>query len=199
PVKPAPPLAQQPEKQSTPKSNNGDPAAMKSDSEEAGQEAEPVLDCLADPWTVDETIRAELVARRKASDIPRKVFAKYEGCIAPTLEKPDQVWSLEISSEGRRMFHFIKHFGAQTSEAPSKDPFWYVLVARETGEPDQIEILDAFPSTDAEHVTSFRTGVKEMDGPGKDDQPAAVEDAPEGGIDAAEAAPSSPAKLKIVH
>ncbi|MCC7441101.1 MAG: hypothetical protein IT285_05695 [Bdellovibrionales bacterium] len=175
-------------------------AAMKKDMEvsveaedSAEATADPVLDCLAEPWTVDETIRAELAGRRKAGDIPRDSFGAYEGCISSTLEKPDQVWSLEITREGRRMFHFVKHFAAAAEENPEKKPFWYLLVARETGEPEQIEILDALPTTDAELVAAYRTGVKEVDSAEDPESPAAQAEGEE------EEPGDEEPKLRIVH
>jgi hypothetical protein len=54
------------------------------------------------------------------------------------------------------MYHFIRHY-------PNEHPeVWYVVVARETEDEEQIEILDAFPTRDPKLVERYRRGEQEI-------------------------------------
>ncbi len=116
-----------------------------------------VTDGLAETWTEDETIRAELSQQRSEDDIAVEEFELYQGCIDVTLQNPDEVWSIVLFEEdGKKLYHFIKYF-------PQEDlGVWYLVIARETDDGDQIEILEAFPSRDYELVQRYRKGTQEV-------------------------------------
>ena len=118
---------------------------------------EPVVDGLADAWTEDETLRAQLTQGRKADDIPQEEFSLYQACIEETLESPDEVWTLRTGDEdSMRMYHFIRQY-------PDENPsFWFVIVAKETEDAEQIELLDTFPTKDSELVDRYRRGDQEI-------------------------------------
>ncbi len=123
-----------------------------SSAEEAAQS-----DGLASPWTQDETLRASAGSGRRKDDIQTKDFEKYQEHLEPTLQNPDEVWTVEGTDEKKRgLFHFIKRIES------SPAPFWFIVVAREADEEDQLEILDAFPTKDSAMVDQFRTGTQEM-------------------------------------
>jgi hypothetical protein len=160
------------------------PSAQGSDSE--GEQESGGSDGLADSWTHEETIRAQMRLMRSKKDIPESRFEEFEASIGQTLEAPDEVWSSALSAtsgsesgdEGaesleesedfeeassgsaeedhRRLYHFIKAYGDETP------PYWYVVIARDTPEEGQIEVLDSFPTNDVKLVESLRVGTHEF-------------------------------------
>ncbi len=119
------------------------------------QESAPATDGLADSWTDAETLRAEVNQFRREDDIPESEFPLYESCLEETLEAPDELWTIE-SEEEFRVYHFIRYY-------PEEQPgSWFVIVARETDDPEQLEILDSFPTKDSELVERFRHGRQEL-------------------------------------
>lgn len=145
-----------------------------SEDEASAIDAEPKMvpsDGLADDWTADETLRAQLLQGRSQSDIPILEYPEYQSCMEETLEHPDEVWGYDLpraaGEKESRFYHFIRRY----SES-GKKPYWYIIVARELDEEEQIEILDAFPSNDGEFVAQFKQGKLEY---GKDRPDAAHE------------------------
>lgn len=115
-------------------------------------------DGLASAWTEDETYLARMNQGRSEDDIPQSEFELYQGCLEETLESPHELWTLELGQkEPIRLFHFIRHY-------PEEKPrgIWYVIVAKETDEEDQIEIIDAFPTRDLSLVNRYRMGEQEL-------------------------------------
>ena len=115
------------------------------------------MDCLADSWTEDETVLAQLGKGRSKDDIPPSEYGLYQACLEETLETPHEVWTHESNGEDPiRLFHFIRHY-------PEEKPgVWYVIVARETDDEEQIEIMDAFPTRDSQLVAHYRKGEQEI-------------------------------------
>lgn len=63
--------------------------------EQTSKEAsEDLIDGLAEDFTADEFLRADLMRFRQATDIPPEDFELYEGCMEATLESPDELWLL---------------------------------------------------------------------------------------------------------
>lgn len=124
---------------------------------QGGPGAEERLDRLADSWTEDETVLAQLNKGRSKNDIPPSDYGLYQACLEETLETPDEVWSHESQAEEPiKLYHFIKHY-------PEENPgIWFVIVARETDDEEQIEIIDAFPSKDPQLVDHYRRGEQEV-------------------------------------
>jgi hypothetical protein len=128
----------------------------------SGQGQGPIMmDGLADAWTEEETLRAQMSQHRRTDDIPEREYELYQTCLEETLETPDEVWSLLTgeSADEVRLYHFIRHYA---DEAPG---VWYVIVARETEDDEQIEILDAFPTRDRTLVDRYRQGEQELGNP----------------------------------
>ncbi len=109
------------------------------------------FDGLAEPWTLDETITAELRKKRRREDIPVADYGLYEDCVEDTLQNPDEVWL------NQKLYHFIKKF-----EEAKDATFWYVVAAKETNEDDQLEIIDQFPTQDLALIEAYRTGSCEV-------------------------------------
>ena len=127
-------------------------------------ESSPELrhDRLAPAWTEDETFMAQMNQERSPGDIGPDEFGLYQSCLEETLEEPDEVWSIRMgdSSEGGPppcIYHFIRHY-------PDESPgIWYIIIARETDDDEeQIEIMDAFPTRDAQLVERYRRGELEV-------------------------------------
>ena len=116
-----------------------------------------LVDGLADAWTPEETIRAQLSQQRRPDDIPQKEYEYYQSCLEETLQTPDEVWSTQIKGQhGLKLYYFIKFY-------PGEDPsIWYIILARDTDDQEQIEILDAFPTRDSLLVENYRTGTQEV-------------------------------------
>lgn len=131
--------------------------AQSGPTEEEGPEPTPLTDGLADAWTEDETLRAQLIQERSHDDIPSDEFSLYQACLEETLESPDEVWSLNTGeNEAHKLYHFIRHY-------PDEKPgVWYLIVAKDTDDETQIEILDAFPTRDSSLVDRYRRGEQEV-------------------------------------
>ena len=129
--------------------------------EQAFEEANAIpTDGLADAWTETETLRAEMNLNRQDDDIPADEFVQYQACLEETLESPDELWTLKSDGEEPKTYHFIRYY-------PEEKPgIWYVIVARETEDAEQLEILDSFPTRDSQMVERFRIGEQELDTPG---------------------------------
>ena len=94
------------------------------------------IDRLADSWTEDETVLAQLNKGRSKDDIPPHEYGLYQTCLEETLQGPDEVWSHDSAGDDpKQLYHFIKHY------AEEKPGMWFVIVARETDEEEQIEII----------------------------------------------------------
>jgi hypothetical protein len=121
----------------------------------------PLSDRLADEWTEDETFLAQVNQERRDDDIGVEEFASYEKCLEETLETPDEVWSCQLGKSSVKLYHFMRHYKADL-DAEEGTGYWYLIVARETDDDEQIEILDAFPTRDAMLVDRYRRGEQEV-------------------------------------
>lgn len=118
------------------------------------------VDGLASAWTEDETLRAQLTQERRSDDIPTEEFGLYQEYAEETLEGPDEVWSLRLKGKSSlRLYHFLRYYPDN-----QKSGIWYIIVARETEDHDQIEILDAFPTRDGSLAERYRRGKQEVGG-----------------------------------
>ena len=121
---------------------------------ERSREEEQGSDRLAEPWTEADSVRAMIVRSRKSTDIAPEDFGFYQKCLEETLQKPNELWSYQPKS-ARRIYHFIKHYDHD-------EPYWYVVIAKDTQDETQIEIIDVFPTRDPELVGMCRHGKKEV-------------------------------------
>ena len=111
-------------------------------------------DRLAEPWTESDSVRAMLIKGRKGSDIPEADFGFYQKCLEETLQVPNELWSY-LPKAAKRIYHFIKHY-------EHDDPYWYVVIAKDTTDETQIEIVDVFPTRDEKLIELCRYGRKEV-------------------------------------
>jgi len=136
--------------------SSGQASAKKTEEQVNGGSDEAVSDRLGEPWTEEETFRAQMGSERRHDDIAPEKFGNYQKCIQETLEDPDELWSQEMPRDSVRIYHFIRFY---SDENPT---YWYVVVARETPNDEEIEILDAFPTRDVKLVNQYRRGDQEM-------------------------------------
>lgn len=118
----------------------------------------PGADRLAESWTETDSVRASIIKGRKESDIPVEDFGFYQKCLEETLQQPNELWSYTPKT-AKRIYHFIKHYEHDTS-------FWYVVIAKDTVDETQIEIIDVFPTRDESLIELCRHGNKEVLGNG---------------------------------
>jgi len=126
------------------------------------KEAHPT-DRLADGWSENETQIARRLSRLKKGDIPHEEHDQYEACVEETLENPSEVWVWDSKKNSaphvakNRNFHFLRQY-----VSTEHDPYWYIVVAKETDNEDQLEIVDAFPTRDEETLESYRKGSQQL-------------------------------------
>ena len=121
---------------------------------EAGDVEVDGEDGLAEPWTESDSVRASIVGNRKDSDIPVEDFGFYQKCLEETLQEPNELWSYSPKS-AKRVYHFIREYEHDAN-------YWYVVMAKDTVDETQIEIIDAFPTKDKNLVELCRHGKKEV-------------------------------------
>lgn len=127
-------------------------------------------DRLGAPWTADETYRAQLVYERSDDDIAPEEFGEYQECLEPTLDEPDEIWSYFAEGPGQpkgaKIYHFIKRFPTEDEDG-AEHSTWFIIMAKESDDAEQIEILDAFPTRDPGLVDRHRHGNQETGTPGQ--------------------------------
>jgi hypothetical protein len=124
--------------------------------EQRAEEAEEIVqeqDRLAEPWTEADSLRASIIKSRKSTDIPAENFAFYQNCLEETLQEPTELWSY-LPKAAKRVYHFVRKYEHDS-------PYWYVVIAKDTTDETQIEIVDAFPTQDEKVVQLCRHGRKE--------------------------------------
>ncbi len=133
------------------------------DGEEEEGSASESTDRLADDWTEEESMRATQVEKRgrHKKDIPQEEFPAYEKHLEDTLDTPDEVWS--NTKRSQKYYHFIKCFESKDGGRKKKpQAYWYVVIAKETEESEEIELLDAFPTRDMHLLERYRIGEQEV-------------------------------------
>ena len=126
-------------------------------------------DSLAQDWTESETLRAEIHQKRHASDVPAEEHGLYEHLLEKTLEEPDELWVIDSKDDGEPdIYHFIKKFesdpGVKDAEKIEfKEPIWYIIVAQESEDGEQLEVLEHFPTRLEEVTLKFKKGRQEVD------------------------------------
>jgi len=111
-------------------------------------------DGLAEPWTESDSVRVSIIGSRKPNDIPVEDFCFYQKCLEETLQEPTELWSYTAKSS-KRVYHFIREYEHDSN-------YWYVVMAKDTIDETQIEIIDAFPTKDKSLVEMCRHGKKEV-------------------------------------
>jgi len=144
----------------------GEESGASSQAAGGGEGATAATDGLARDWTESETLRAEIHSTRHPDDIPTEEFPLYEHLLEKALEEPDELWVLESKDEGEPdTYHFIRRFDAsEVEDAPEDEPIWYVIVAQEAEEEEQLEVLEHFPTRKLDMVERFRRGRQEIEG-----------------------------------
>lgn len=110
-------------------------------------------DRLAEPWTEADSLRASILKSRRPGDISSNDYGFYQNCLEETLQEPNELWSHHQKGV-KKVYHFIRFYEHDS-------PFWYVVMAKDTTDETQIEIVDAFPTNDDSVVQLCRYGKKE--------------------------------------
>jgi hypothetical protein len=113
-------------------------------------------------WIEDEIYRVQLVYECSDDDIPLEQFVEYQECFELTLDESDEIWSYLVIGDKigqTKIYHFIKRF--QGEEDGAERSTWFIIMAKETEDAEQIEILDAFPTQDPALVDRHRHGKQE--------------------------------------
>ncbi len=130
----------------------------KPNEEAAVQATEPTesadSDRLADSWTEADSLRVSILKNRNPDDIAIEDFGFYQNCLEETLQDPNELWS-DQQRGAKKVYYFIKQYEHDSD-------FWYVVIAKDTVDQSQIEIVDAFPTNDSAIVQMCRQGKKEV-------------------------------------
>jgi hypothetical protein len=115
--------------------------------------------------------RGEGSARPKARRVevgsetatPERGTASEGSSLTPLADSTDPENDLESTEgasdsapEDKRLYHFLRAYSDQ------KPILWYIIVARDTDEDEEIEILDSFPTHDESLVHRYRTGRQDV-------------------------------------
>lgn len=111
---------------------------------------------LAEPWSESDSVRATIIRHRKKDDIPVEDFGFYQKCLEETLQEPTELWSYS-AKKVKRVYHFIREYEHDKN-------YWYIVIAKDTPDDTQIEIVDAFPTKDKTLMELCRHGKKEVIG-----------------------------------
>ena len=128
-------------------------------------------DRLAESWTEADSLRAGIVKGRQDSDIAVEDFGFYQNCLEETLQEPTELWSY-LPKNSKRVYHFIRRYEHDKS-------FWYVVMAKDTIDETQIEIVDAFPTRDVNMVQQCRHGKQENLGTNEKGEEETLQNLPE--------------------
>ncbi len=118
----------------------------------------PRTDKLADGWSQNETIRAEIHKTRSSNDIPVEEYGLYEKHLEKTLESPDELWVMESKDDGEPdRYQFIKHFPDEEG-----GPMYYVVIAQESEQSEHLEVIGQVPTRDPKVANQYRKGRQEL-------------------------------------
>lgn len=136
-------------------------AAKPIEADSSAFDEEPRSDGLAaNGWSQSETLRADILGTRDASEsneIPPEEYALFEPLLEKTLEDPDELWIMSSKDDGvPDRYHFMKHFPEEES-----GPVYYIVVAQESEQTEHLEILEQIPTRNEERFKRYRKGRQE--------------------------------------
>lgn len=102
---------------------------------------------------------ADILIKRKDSDIPFEDYSGYESCFQETLDNPDEVFESR-DNEGDKLFSYIKTYTVGTR--PSDSYFYIVICLKRNSDSSTTNVYPilALPTTDMEMCQEFRTGTR---------------------------------------
>lgn len=104
-------------------------------------------------------ILADILMKRKDSDIPFEDYSGYEFCFQDTLDQPDEVFEKK-DNEGDKLFTYIKSF---TRGDRVEESFFYIVVClKRSSDNDTVNVYPilALPTVDLEMYQAFRQGTR---------------------------------------
>lgn len=102
---------------------------------------------------------ADILLKRKDSDIPFEDYSGYESCFQETLDQPDEVFEKK-DNEGDKIFTYLKSF---TRGDYGKDSFFYIVIClKKNSDAETVNVYPvlALPTVDLEMYQEFRGGVR---------------------------------------
>jgi hypothetical protein len=136
---------------------SADDAVDAANATEGDVEGERTDGLAGDGWSQSETLRAEIHRTRDANDIPVEEHGLYEKLLEKTLESPDELWILESKDDGEPdRYHFIKSFPDEEG-----GPIHYIVVAQESEQAEQLEVVEQVPTRDPKLAAQYRRGRQE--------------------------------------
>lgn len=129
------------------------------EAEEASEEGEEDMLFIQLLESKKSQLLADILVKRKDSDIPFEDYSGYESCFEETLEVPDEVFERR-DNEGDKLFSYIKTF---TRGPRPSDSFYYIVVCLKRNE--GVEVTNVYPvlglpTTDMEMCQEFRIGTR---------------------------------------
>lgn len=107
---------------------------------------------------------AQVLLKRKESDIGIEAFGDYESCFQETLEHPDEVFEHK-DNEGDTFFNYIKNYNLGKRK---EDNFFYIVscLKKQTNQSTETMVYPVLgmPTNDMEMVLEFSLG-KQLSGP----------------------------------
>ena len=104
-------------------------------------------------------VLADILIKRKDSDIPFEDYSGYESCFQETLDLPDEVFEYK-DNEGDKIFSYIKTF--TMGQKPGESFFYIVICLKRNSDSTTTNIYPilALPTIDMEMCQEFRAGTR---------------------------------------
>lgn len=101
-------------------------------------------------------ILADILLKRKDSDISFEDYSGYESCFQETLDTPDEVFEKK-DNVGDKLFSYIKSFSQGTTSF-----FYIVICLKRNSDATTVNVYPilALPTTDLEMCQEFRAGIR---------------------------------------
>lgn len=102
---------------------------------------------------------ADILIKRKDSDIPFEDYSGYESCFQETLDQPDEVFEKK-DNEGDKIFTYLKSF---SRGAHGEDSFFYIVIClKRNSDAETVNVYPilAIPTIDLGIYQEFRAGTR---------------------------------------
>ncbi len=102
---------------------------------------------------------ADILMKRKDSDISFEDYSGYESCFQETLDQPDEVFEKK-DNEGDKLFTYLKSFSR--GEHGEESFFYIVICLKRNIDSDTVNVYPvlALPTMDLEMYQEFRAGIR---------------------------------------
>lgn len=94
---------------------------------------------------------------RRSDDIPKEQFPDFAQFVEPTIDDPDEIWTLQ-DPEGRKWLTFISIY----KDAEEDENYFSMIAVCRLREDNSLEMVSAFPTVDPEFAQKFRKGLQSL-------------------------------------